>query len=82
VVAEGKVLLGVEQLEQRGRRVALEPATELVHLVDQHHWVAALHHNYTINLDPDFCAKMVECALHTHACARAMLSCMCVHVAH
>ena len=40
VVAEGRVLLGVEHLEQRRRRVAAEVRAELVDLVEQEHRVA------------------------------------------
>lgn len=42
VVSEGVVLLGVQQLEQRRRGVALHAAAELVDLVDKHQRVAAL----------------------------------------
>ena len=42
VVAESAVLLGVEDLEQRGRRVSAEVATELVDLVEQDHWIVDL----------------------------------------
>ena len=35
VVHEGVVLLGVEDLEQRGRRVAAEVRAQLVHLVEE-----------------------------------------------
>lgn len=44
VVPERVVLLGVQQLEQRGRRVALHAAPKLIDLIDQNQWVAALHH--------------------------------------
>ena len=40
VVAERRVLLGVEHLEQGGRRVAVEALPQLVHLVEHHHGVA------------------------------------------
>ena len=40
VVAERGVLLGVEHLEQGGRRVAVEALAQLVHLVEHHHGVA------------------------------------------
>ena len=40
VVAEGVVLLGVEHLEHRRGRVALDAAAELVDLVEHHHAVA------------------------------------------
>ena len=40
VVAEGRVLLGVEHLEQRRGRIAVEAGAELVHLVEHHHRVA------------------------------------------
>ena len=37
VVAEGRVLLGIEHFEQRGRRIAVEAGAELVDLVEHHH---------------------------------------------
>src|SRR5262249_38310557 len=37
VVAEGRVLLGVEHFEKRGSRVALDTAPEFVDLVEHHH---------------------------------------------
>src|SRR6516225_3152183 len=40
VVAEGRVLLGVQHLEQRGRRIAVEADAELVDLVEHHHGIA------------------------------------------
>ena len=40
VVAERVVLLGVEHFEQRGRRIAVDAAAELVDLVEHHHAVA------------------------------------------
>src|SRR5690606_3626132 len=40
VVAERRVLLGVEHLEQRRRRIAVEADPELVHLVEHHHGIA------------------------------------------
>ena len=40
VVAEGRVLLRIEHLEQRGSRVALEAAPELVDLVEHQHGIA------------------------------------------
>ena len=42
VVAEVRVLLGVEHLEHRARRVAAEVGAHLVDLVDQHHRVLRL----------------------------------------
>ena len=42
VVAEGRVLLGVEHLEHRARRVAAEVGAHLVDLVDQEHRVLRL----------------------------------------
>ena len=39
VVEERSVLLRIEELEQRGRRITLEPAPELVDFVDQNHRV-------------------------------------------
>ena len=41
VVVEGVVLLGVEHLEQRRRRIAAEVGRHLVDLVEQEHRVAA-----------------------------------------
>ena len=41
IVAEGRVLLGVEHFEQRRGRIALDAAAELVDLVEHHHAVAA-----------------------------------------
>src|SRR5690606_10699368 len=40
VIAERRVLLRIEHLEQRGRRIAVEADAELVHLVEHHHGVA------------------------------------------
>src|SRR5690606_1305896 len=40
VIAERGVLLRIEHLEQRGRRIAVEADAELVHLVEHHHGVA------------------------------------------
>ena len=42
IVAEGRVLLGVQHFEQRRRRVAVEALAELVHLVEHHHRIARL----------------------------------------
>src|SRR5437588_771312 len=41
VVAEGRILLGVEHFQKRRGRVALDAATELVDLVQHHHALAA-----------------------------------------
>ena len=40
VVAKGRVLLRVEHLEQRRRRIAVEAGAELVDLVEHHHRIA------------------------------------------
>jgi hypothetical protein len=40
VVAEGRILLGVEHLEQRRGRITLDAAAELVDLVQHHHAIA------------------------------------------
>ena len=40
VVGEGRVLLGIEHLEQRRRRVAVQADAELVHLVQHQHAIA------------------------------------------
>ena len=40
IVAEGRVLLGIEHLEHRGRRIALNAASHLVDLVEHHHAIA------------------------------------------
>ena len=42
VVAEGRVLLGVEHLEHRARRIAAQVGAHLVDLVDQEHRVRSL----------------------------------------
>src|SRR5262249_36673192 len=40
IVAKRRVLLGVQHLEQRGCRIAVEADTELVDLVEHHHGIA------------------------------------------
>ena len=39
-IAERRVLLGIEDLEHRGRRIALDAAAHLVDLVEHHHAIA------------------------------------------
>src|SRR3569833_197535 len=49
VVAEGRVLLRVEHLEQRGGRVAVKAGAELVHLVEHEPRIARAGFAYALN---------------------------------
>ena len=75
IVAEGRVLLGVEHLQQRRRRIAVEALAELVHLVEHHDGIARLgladRLDHVAGQRPDIGAAMApDLGLVMHAAER------------